>query len=457
MANNITISLKNISKVFKRYHRPIDRLKEIVLPGKSRAEDFWALRNINLEVAKGETVGIIGRNGSGKSTLLQIIAGTLQATTGEVQVNGRISALLELGSGFNPEFTGRQNVYFNGRVLGLSQNELENRFDEIAAFADIGDFIDQPVKTYSSGMFVRLAFAVAINVDPDILIVDEALSVGDMHFQQRCITKIQSLRDKGVSIFFVSHDLDAVKRLCNKAAVIDKGLMINQGPALEMSNWYVAFSTVSFDLEKMIEMEKKANDRNIENLNIFRENHQIPNSLIAENDLSLISKDILLADKTKSADLAFNLFRHGDGNAKITKVMVENCYGKETESVFVGERITLVVETKFFSDQSTHLVGVVIRDRLGTDIIGINTYQEKLDVPSVTSGKKLRYEFEFDLHIKPGHYGICPSISYGQYSARWLDWIDNALVISVLDSEKDRTVFGVYLPPKRNLKVYACS
>jgi lipopolysaccharide transport system ATP-binding protein len=187
MGEEIAISLKNVSKCYKRYARPVDRLKEILLPGKSIAQEFWALRDINLEIPKGETLGIIGQNGSGKSTMLQIIAKTLTPTTGEVQVNGRVSALLELGSGFNPEFTGRQNVFFNGRLLGLSHEEIEDKFDEIAAFADIGDFIDQPVKTYSSGMFVRLAFAVAVSVNPDILIVDEALAVGDIYFSKNVL------------------------------------------------------------------------------------------------------------------------------------------------------------------------------------------------------------------------------------------------------------------------------
>ena len=190
MSNEPAISLSQISKVYKRYHRPVDRLREVLLPGKPRAEEFWALRNISLEIPQGDTVGIVGRNGSGKSTLLQIIAGTLQATSGQLQVHGRVSALLELGSGFNPEFTGRQNTFFNGRILGLSQAEIAAKFDDIAAFADIGSFMDQPVRTYSSGMFVRLAFAVAINAEPDILIVDEALSVGDEAFQRKCFARI---------------------------------------------------------------------------------------------------------------------------------------------------------------------------------------------------------------------------------------------------------------------------
>jgi lipopolysaccharide transport system ATP-binding protein len=223
MQDDIAITLQNISKVYKRYHHPTDRLKEILLPGKSKAEEFWALRDINLTIPKGETVGIIGRNGSGKSTLLQIIAGTLQPTTGSFQVQGRISALLELGSGFNPEFTGRQNVFFNGRILGLSQAEIEDRFEDIAAFADIGDFIEQPVKTYSSGMFVRLAFAVAVHVGPEIFIVDEALAVGDIVFQHKCMRRIKSLMDSGVSTLFVSHDAGAVKSLCNDAVMLNEG------------------------------------------------------------------------------------------------------------------------------------------------------------------------------------------------------------------------------------------
>ena len=198
--SELAICLKNVSKCFKRYARPVNRLKDLLLPGKSRADEFWALRNINLEVPKGQTLGIVGRNGSGKSTLLQIIVKTLTPTTGEVEVKGRVSALLELGSGFNPEFTGRQNVFFNGQLLGLSQKDIEAKFDRIAAFADIGDFIEQPIKTYSSGMFVRLAFAVATSVEPDILVVDEALSVGDEAFQRKCFARIHTIQERGGTI-----------------------------------------------------------------------------------------------------------------------------------------------------------------------------------------------------------------------------------------------------------------
>ncbi len=240
MGEEVAISLKNVSKCYKRYAHPVDRLKEILLPGKSRAQEFWALRDINLEVLQGETLGLIGHNGSGKSTLLQIVAGTLTPTTGEVTVKGRIAALLELGSGFNPEFTGRQNVFFNGQLLGLSQKELEDKFDSIAAFADIGDFLDQPVKTYSSGMFVRLAFAVAVSVEPNILIVDEALAVGDIFFQQKCFERIRRLKDSGTTILFVSHDTAAVYRLCSKAILLEMGIAVLHASARQVIDLYEA-------------------------------------------------------------------------------------------------------------------------------------------------------------------------------------------------------------------------
>ncbi|NMF85927.1 ABC transporter ATP-binding protein [Nodosilinea sp. P-1105] len=238
MVEEIAISLRNVSKLYKRYHRPVDRLKEILLPGKPRAEIFWALRDITLEVPKGERVGIIGRNGAGKSTLLQIIAGTLTPTTGEIAVNGRMSALLELGSGFDPEFTGRENIFFSGRLLGLEKEEIESKFDDISAFADIEDFIDQPVKTYSSGMYVRLAFALAVNVNPDILIVDEALSVGDAAFQFKSFRRLEKLMEAGATVILVSHDIGAIKSVCDQILYLQNGTLRAFGNTDEVAEIY---------------------------------------------------------------------------------------------------------------------------------------------------------------------------------------------------------------------------
>ncbi|WP_448571684.1 ABC transporter ATP-binding protein [Trichothermofontia sp.] len=223
------IVVQNVAKCFKQYPHPSDRLKELLLPNTSKAQLFWALQDISLEIPRGQTLGIVGRNGSGKSTLLQIIVGTLTPTRGQVQVNGRVSALLELGSGFNPEFTGRQNVFFNGQLMGLSRRAIAAKFDEIATFADIGHFIDQPVKTYSSGMFVRLAFAVATSVDPDILIVDEALSVGDEAFQRKCFARIHAIRERGGTILFVSHAAPTIISLCDRAILLDRGELLLSG------------------------------------------------------------------------------------------------------------------------------------------------------------------------------------------------------------------------------------
>lgn len=236
--DDIAIRVSNLSKCYHIYDRPEDRLKQSILPRVQRLigrsprnyfREFWALKDVSFEVKKGETVGIIGRNGSGKSTLLQIICGTLAPTSGTVETNGRIAALLELGSGFNPEFTGRENVYMNGAVLGLSKEEIDARFDDIAAFADIGQFIEQPVKTYSSGMVVRLAFAVAIHVEPSILVVDEALSVGDERYQRKCFSRIEALRRRGVTILFVSHSAGTVVQLCDRALLLDEGELVAEG------------------------------------------------------------------------------------------------------------------------------------------------------------------------------------------------------------------------------------
>ena len=251
-SNDIAIRVSNLSKCYQIYDTPRDRLKQFIMPrirrvaGKQQKQyfrEFWALKDVSFEIKKGETVGIIGRNGSGKSTLLQMICGTLTPTSGSIQTNGRIAALLELGSGFNPEFTGRENVYMNAAVLGLTEDEVDARFDDIVAFADIGDFIEQPVKTYSSGMYVRLAFAVSVHTKPDILVVDEALSVGDIAFQNKCIEKIQSLKKTGTCILFVSHDLSAIQILCDRVLWIKTGSLRLAGYSVDVCQEYYVDTT----------------------------------------------------------------------------------------------------------------------------------------------------------------------------------------------------------------------
>lgn len=272
-SDNVAIRVENLSKCYQIYNQPQDRLRQTIMPRLQRLSgripaqyyrEFWALKDVSFDIQTGETVGIIGRNGSGKSTLLQIICGTLTPTSGSVQTNGRIAALLELGSGFNPEFTGRENVYMNAAVLGLQQEEIDARFDDIASFADIGDFVDQPVKTYSSGMMVRLAFAVAINVDPQILIVDEALSVGDELFQRKCFSRIEAIKENGATILFVSHSAQTIVQLCDRAILMDAGELILTDTARLVTKQYQRLLFAKPDKQSNLRQAIKARSFDIE-------------------------------------------------------------------------------------------------------------------------------------------------------------------------------------------------
>lgn len=426
MGEEIAISLKNVSKSYKRYHRPVERLTEILLPGKSYGQEFWALRNINLEIPKGQTSGIIGRNGSGKSTLLQVIAGTLMPTTGEVKVQGRISALLELGSGFNPEFTGRQNVFFNGRLLGLSQQEIEAKFDEIVGFADIGDFIDQPVKTYSSGMFVRLAFAVAVNVEPEILIVDEALSVGDGVFVHRCMAKIKDFQDVGGTILFVSHDLGSVSRLCSEVIWINDGQIVEQGKPIDISKSYQAWI-----YDKINERLKKDSD-SVTNLQSDQEK-------IANSKESLDVKSDNKSPNTNKINpftgneyLAFhNTKRFGTGRCEIVSLEVLNEQGQKTSFVMPDEWLILQTKIITYDDVDNPILGITMFDRLRVPITGWNTAQYKYQLPKFKKNQLVSVTFKIQWpHIKSDSYSLEPAIADGsQDSHEMMDWLQASIAI----------------------------
>ncbi len=401
--SEILISVQNVSKCYKRYKRPADRLKDLLLPGKAHAEEFWALRDINLDVARGETLGIIGQNGSGKSTLLQIIAGTLTPTTGEVKVKGRVSALLELGSGFNPEFTGRQNVFFNGQILGLSREEIEAKFDRISAFADIGDFLDQPVKTYSSGMVVRLAFAVVANTEPQILIVDEALAVGDAKFQARCMKRIRELKDGGVTILFVSHDCSSVKMLCQRAALMSHGVILNIGTPKDVVNHYIGLlSSEQLSSEaEYLELEK-----NPENSD--------PNSS------GYLSKD--------------PIYRHGNKLAVINSVSITDLNGRSLkEKLETGSSFNIVVCLQAKTDLADLVIGFSIRNLMGIVIYGTNTNLMNIDLPKLAKEQKLTVNFQMPCLLNKGIY----TISIGIHSECGLsyDWMDEVVVLEVTNSQ----------------------
>lgn len=410
MGEEIALSLKNVSKCYKRYAHPVERLKEILLPGKSRAEEFWALRGINLEMLKGETLGIIGQNGSGKSTLLQIIAGTLMPTTGEVQVNGRVSALLELGSGFNPEFTGRQNVFFNGRILGLSVEEIETKFDDIAAFAEIGDFINQPVKTYSSGMVVRLAFAVVANTEPKILIVDEALAVGDAKFQARCMKRIRQLKEQGVTILFVSHDSSSVKMLCQRAVLMSHGRILETGKPKEVVNHYIAL------------LSSDRNETNIAQVAAHEKNSDIgdTNTTDKDRDFVKVNKDI-------------PTYRHGNKLAIIKNVRLKNLEKQEVEKLETGAIFKIEVSLEARTELSDLVIGISIKNLMGLVIYGTNTRLMNVQLPSLEKDQQLNVIFQVPCYFNKGIY----TLTVGVHSEEGLsyDWVDDLVVFEVNNSD----------------------
>lgn len=320
---DIAISVKHLTKVYKLYDKPIDRLKEALNPfKKSYHKDFYALNDVSFDIKKGETVGIIGKNGAGKSTLLKIITGVLTPTSGSVQVHGKIASLLELGAGFNPDYTGLENVYFQGSLMGYTREEMEAKVDDILAFADIGEFIHQPVKTYSSGMFARLAFAVAINVEPDILIVDEALSVGDIAFQSKCAIKMEQLKNKGISILLVTHSMSEIKKICSRAVYLQNGAIVSEGDT----------KTVCNDYESELYGQITSSEVKIENKNSGNEfgdglGTQI-NSFFEENK---------------------NVSRAGSGEAEILNVIII-ANGKTTEYINVGDKIKVRIYIKYKKD-----------------------------------------------------------------------------------------------------------
>ncbi len=431
MGEEIVISLRNISKCFKRYNHPVERLKEVLLPLKGKADEFWALRDINIEIPKGQTVGILGRNGSGKSTLLQIIAGTLTPSSGEIQVKGRVSALLELGSGFNPEFTGRQNVFFNGRLLGLSQKEIEDRFDDIAAFADIGDFIEQPVKTYSSGMYVRLAFAVAVNADPEVLIVDEALAVGDIVFQHRCMRRMRAMMDSGVTTLFVSHDAGAIKTLCNSAMMIHDGKIHVTGlPNAVVIEYLKLVTELELGLTQDIKVQsqqqvKETTDRG------------------TQPSTSLSSVITNLNSSFSKAT------RRGSGKARIETVRMLNQLGEhagETPIFTFNEEVTLVVNLKVFSLVNSCILGFFVCDKNGVEVIGSNTFEENIKIDKLYPGQEIEIKFKFNLPLRPSSYSLTVAGSES-YEALSFDWIDNILVFQILPPDTGKRIYALVDQP----------
>lgn len=346
--------------------------------------DFWALRDISFAVEKGETLGLVGPNGCGKSTLLQIVSGILQPSTGRVVTRGRIAALLELGAGFNPEFTGRENVYLNGEIMGLSRAEIDRAMPSIESFAEIGDFMERPVKEYSSGMYVRLAFSTAIHVDPEILIVDEALAVGDAVFANRCVRKFEELRERKITVLFVSHDLGLVKQLSDRAILLLNGRIEAEGKPKDVINRYIGLV-----LERQEARDKKE-------------------------------------------DRIGHTFRHGDGTSEILSVEILNSSGKPVTEVGAGEAITVRVRSRFREAKSDPMVGILIRTRIGMDVYGTNTRLEHLPLGDFEAGDELEVDFHIECWLTPQPYTLTVATQHSDGTSH--DWLDDAIAFDVVDA-----------------------
>ncbi|MDR3701772.1 MAG: ABC transporter ATP-binding protein [Candidatus Sulfopaludibacter sp.] len=414
------VEFQGVSKSYAIYDAPGDRLKELLSFNRlKRHRDFWALHDLSFEVKRGETFCIVGENGSGKSTMLQMIAGILPATSGTLAVNGRVSALLELGAGFNQEFTGRDNVYLNGSILGLTTRQIDERYQDIENFAEIGDFINQPVKTYSSGMVVRLAFAVAINVDPEILLVDEALAVGDIYFRQRCMRKVHELRARGVTILFVSHAVSDVKAIGDRALWLDHGRLREIGEPDAVISRYLAAMTEKDSTYLRARVVTDAPRRRSGPVRAPEIVETIPN-----------------IDH-----------RFGDGRAEILGIAVLDEQGGRLPMLEPNSRIVVRISVRAKADLALPMVGFMLRNQLGMDFSGTNSAREGYELAAMQPGDIATVDFHVDLpELYPASFSFSPAIADGPLSGYTMcDWIDNAVALQM--SRQENEIYGyMHLP-----------
>ncbi len=401
---SIVLRVEGVSKQYRIYERPADRLKETLTRGRwKRHREFWALRDIGFELERGTTTGIIGPNGCGKSTLLQIIAGTLDPTHGSVHHEGRVAALLELGAGFNPEFTGIENIFMNASLMGFSRAETETLLPEIERFAEIGDFIYQPVKTYSSGMYVRLAFATAVSAMPQILIVDEALAVGDAVFQHRCMRRLKEMQESGMTILFVSHDPGAIRALCSRAVLLHAGRMDAMGKPTDVLNRYQKLIMAREDAYESEQQAAGAADEN--------------RSDAAEDE---------------SAALLRYTYRHGDKSAEVLRVELLNATHRPIELVETGEALLVRVRVRFHADEESPVCGFFLRNRHGIHLYGTNTELQGTDFGPVRAGEAFEVIFAFDCWLAPDTYSA--TVAVHNRNGVSFDWLEGALFFRVMSA-----------------------
>lgn len=418
------IEIKNITKIYNLYNKPSDRLKEALFSRKSRHTEFAALNDVSFDVCKGEILGIIGKNGSGKSTILKIITNVLTPTSGECIVKGKIAALLELGAGFNMEYTGIENIYLNGQMIGFSKEEMDKKLQDIIDFADIGEHIFQPVKTYSSGMFARLAFSVAISVDPDILIVDEALSVGDVFFQNKCYRRFEEFRDKGKTILFVTHDMGSVIRYCNRCVLLNAGKKVGEGKPQEMVDLYKRIMVGQWN-----ENEEK--------------NSTIENSIDSTNiNVNRLWKEQISTNPDMEV--------YGDGRAEIIDFGIFSDSGNIGNNVYKGDYYTVKMKVRINDDNLNPIFAFKLRDVKGTELTGTNTMLEDIDTSRCKNGDIVTISFRQKQYLQPGQYLVslgCTAFEGDQfvvysrnYNCCVLGVVAQKGTIGIFDSESEVTV-----------------
>lgn len=427
---DITIKVNNLVKAYKLYANPIDRIKESLKKGSCYHKDFYAVNGISFDVKRGETVGIIGKNGAGKSTLLKMITGVLTPTSGSIELSGTVSALLELGSGFDSERNGIDNIYLNGRINGLTKEEIDQSLQGILEFADIGDFINQPIKTYSSGMLVRLAFAVAVNVKPEILIVDEALSVGDVRFQQKCYRKIREFKQNG-TVLFVSHDTGAITSFCDRVIWIDKGQIYKVGEPREIIEEYLSY--MRYDV--------KNSDITPEAADVADVTETVETNKASEND----------------TETEYNTYSSAFGTheAQYTKISLLNEQGSIVSQISPGEKMRIRMEIKTATDIDSPILGFTIKDMLGNELVVTNTVFENVELPKFKKNQTYVYTWKFTFpYLHAGDYPIDIAMANGTYqNHEQLHYVTDALILKCVDKCLYQEGRGRYILPDVRLEM----
>jgi lipopolysaccharide transport system ATP-binding protein len=403
------VQISHLSKVYRIYNRPWRRLVEWVI-GEPQHQEFWALRDVSLQVPRGVALGVVGPNGAGKSTLLKILSGVTHPTSGEVIAEGRVTALLELGTGFHPEFTGRQNIFLNGRLLGYSERDIQVRVGEIISFSELGEFIDRPVRTYSSGMYMRLGFSIAQSLNPDVLVIDEIFAVGDAHFQQKCTQRIREFKEQGTTILFVSHDPGAVKSLCDEAVLLHRGEVVDYGRPDEVLDYYNAL--------------------------VAREHGEAGHLAISRRPAGSEMRQ-----------------RSGTFEAAITELCLLDAARQEVKAVVAGDLVTLRMRVSFLTDIEEPTVGILLRDRLGNDVYGTNTYNLHLPTGDFRAGDELELEWQFGMDIGPGQYTITAAVhTEDVHLSRCFDWADAMGSFQVLPRTDYHFIGAAHLRPKVTMR-----